>query len=186
MADRSAGVERVKPVAVVGLEARGCGSLVASPDPASGGGEDPMVAVVAEAEGDEPFQTRDVDVCMDVNYRDSRIKQYLKEGRALRVETVVNSPDVLGVKRRLHNLDELQAKARGGPTSDCSPCNKPVRTVPSRLRCSHGSRSPRSRRANESPRSGSGSPGVMALTAALCVLVHTPSSASPTEASAPR
>ncbi|HSS08994.1 MAG TPA: hypothetical protein VLL25_03860, partial [Acidimicrobiales bacterium] len=51
--------------------------------------------------------TRGVDVCLDVNYRDSRIKEYLKEGRALRIETVVNSPDDLGVKRRLRNLDEL-------------------------------------------------------------------------------
>ena len=40
------------------------------------------------------------------------MKQYLKDGRALRVETVVNSPDDLGVARRLHNLDELQARAR--------------------------------------------------------------------------
>jgi hypothetical protein len=38
--------------------------------------------------------------------------QYLKDGRALRIETVVNSPDDLGVARRLHNLDELQARAR--------------------------------------------------------------------------
>ncbi len=37
---------------------------------------------------------------MDVNYRDSRIKQYLKETRALRIETVVNSPDDLGVKTK--------------------------------------------------------------------------------------
>jgi hypothetical protein len=36
----------------------------------------------------------------------------LKEGRALRVETVTNSPDDLGVGRRLCHLDELQARAR--------------------------------------------------------------------------
>jgi hypothetical protein len=47
------------------------------------------------------IMTRGVDVCVDINYRDSRIKQYLKEGRALRIETVVNSPDDLGVKRAL-------------------------------------------------------------------------------------
>jgi len=56
--------------------------------------------------------TRGVDVTLDVNYRDSRIKEYLKEGRALRIETVVNSPDDLGCQRRLCNLDELQTKAR--------------------------------------------------------------------------
>ena len=42
----------------------------------------------------------------------SRIKQYLKDGRALRIETVINSPTDLGVARRLEHLDELQAKAR--------------------------------------------------------------------------
>ena len=36
--------------------------------------------------------THGVDVCLDVNYRDFRIEEYLKEGRALRIETVVNSP----------------------------------------------------------------------------------------------
>jgi hypothetical protein len=56
--------------------------------------------------------TRGVDVTVNVLYKHSRIKQYLKEGRALRVETVVNSPTDLGVNRRLRHLDELQAKAR--------------------------------------------------------------------------
>ena len=56
--------------------------------------------------------TRGVDVTVNVFYKHSRIKQYLKEGRALRIETVVNSPTDLGVKRRLEHLDELQAKAR--------------------------------------------------------------------------
>jgi hypothetical protein len=56
--------------------------------------------------------TRGVEVAVNVFYRHSRIKQYLKEGRALRVETVVNSPTDLGVQRRLRNLGELQAKAR--------------------------------------------------------------------------
>ena len=40
------------------------------------------------------------------------IKQYLKDGRALRIETVINSPDDLGCRRRLAHLDELQSKAR--------------------------------------------------------------------------
>jgi hypothetical protein len=51
-------------------------------------------------------------VTINAFWRHSRVKQYLKDGRALRVETVVNSPDDLGVARRLHNLDELQARAR--------------------------------------------------------------------------
>jgi hypothetical protein len=56
--------------------------------------------------------TRGVEVTVNVFYKHSRMKQYLKEGRALRVETVINSPDDLGVARRLAHLDELQAKAR--------------------------------------------------------------------------
>ena len=51
-------------------------------------------------------------VTINAFWRHSRVKQYLKDGRALRVETVVNSPDDLGVARRLHHLPELQARAR--------------------------------------------------------------------------
>jgi hypothetical protein len=56
--------------------------------------------------------TRGVDVTVNAYYKRSRIKQYLKDGRALRVETVVNDTTDLGVKRRLEHLDVLQAKAR--------------------------------------------------------------------------
>jgi hypothetical protein len=56
--------------------------------------------------------TRGVEVTVNCFYKHSRIKQYLKEGRALRIETVINSPTDLGVSRRLCHLDQLQAKAR--------------------------------------------------------------------------
>ena len=56
--------------------------------------------------------TRGTEVTINAFYKHSRIKQYLKNGRALRVETVVNAPGDLGCQRRLHNLDELQARAR--------------------------------------------------------------------------
>lgn len=56
--------------------------------------------------------TRGVDVTVNAFYKHSRVKQYLKEGRALRVETVVNDAADLGCRRRLEHLDELQAKAR--------------------------------------------------------------------------
>ena len=49
---------------------------------------------------------------MNAYYKHSRIKQYLKDGRALRIETVINTPDDLRYKRRLQHLDELQTKAR--------------------------------------------------------------------------
>jgi hypothetical protein len=56
--------------------------------------------------------TRDTDVTVNAFYKHSRVKQYLKNGRALRIETVVNSPDDLQCHRRLQHLDELQTKAR--------------------------------------------------------------------------
>ena len=43
-----------------------------------------------------PYQTRiftpGTDVNIDFRYKHSRVKQYLKEGRALRIETVINKP----------------------------------------------------------------------------------------------
>jgi hypothetical protein len=56
--------------------------------------------------------TRGVEVTVNAFYKHSRIKQYLKGGRALRIETVVNDPYDLGCQRRLHNLPELHTKAR--------------------------------------------------------------------------
>lgn len=56
--------------------------------------------------------TRGVDVTVNAYYKHSRIKQYLKDGRALRIETVINDTYDLGVQRRLHNLDQLQEHAR--------------------------------------------------------------------------
>lgn len=56
--------------------------------------------------------TRGTDVAVNIFYKHSRIKQYLKEGRAWRIETVINSPDDIDVKRRLQHLPELIAKCR--------------------------------------------------------------------------
>ncbi len=52
------------------------------------------------------------EVKMDFAYRHSRVKQYLKDGRALRIEAVINKPGDLGVLARLQHLPELVAKAR--------------------------------------------------------------------------
>jgi hypothetical protein len=56
--------------------------------------------------------TRGTEITVNAFYKHSRIKQYLKDGRALRIETVINAPGDLGCQRRLHNLNELQARAR--------------------------------------------------------------------------
>jgi len=59
------------------------------------------------------FQTRviteGVTPSLYVNYRQSRIKQYHKEGRALRTETTVNNPNDFGLPKRLSGLPALRA-----------------------------------------------------------------------------
>jgi hypothetical protein len=50
-------------------------------------------------------------VTINVFYKNSRVKQYLKDGVALRIETVINAPGDLGCNRMLHNLPTLQARA---------------------------------------------------------------------------
>jgi hypothetical protein len=56
--------------------------------------------------------TPGTEVKMDVTFKHSRIKQYLKEGRAYRIETVINKPADIGVLARLEHLPELIGKAR--------------------------------------------------------------------------
>ena len=62
------------------------------------------------------YQTRifstGTEVRIDFRYKHSRVKQYLKDGRALRIEAVINKPADLDVPARLHNLPELIDKAR--------------------------------------------------------------------------
>ncbi len=50
-------------------------------------------------------------VVLNAFYRHSRIKTYLKDGRALRIETVINDTYDIGVLRRLEHFTELTAKA---------------------------------------------------------------------------
>ena len=51
-------------------------------------------------------------VVVNAFYRHSRIKTYLKDGRALRVETVINDACDIGVLRRIEHFGELTATAR--------------------------------------------------------------------------
>jgi hypothetical protein len=127
--------------------------------------------------------TRGVDVIVNVFYKHSRIKECLKEGRALRIETVCNSPTDLGCKRRLHNLPELQAKARAA--------NRRLLTI---QRAGQGCAVstalfqrvalPRLRRANELEPCASGIRKRWPLSA-LCASLSTPWPASPIGACVP-
>src|SRR4051794_30905056 len=52
------------------------------------------------------------EVRIDFRYKHSRVKQYLKDRRALRIETVINKPADIDVRARLQHLPDLIAKAR--------------------------------------------------------------------------
>jgi hypothetical protein len=118
---------------------------------------------------DRPVIDRDnAGVVVNVFYKHSRIKQYLKDGRAMRIETVVNAPRDLGCNTRLPNLPELQAKARA--------CNHRILDAeragqgcvlasPAFERIAHPSVDTEGRR---TPALRFGDPRVMALAGALC------------------
>jgi hypothetical protein len=52
--------------------------------------------------------TEGVTPTLHVDYKSSRIKQYHKEGRALRTETTINNPRDFGIGKRLENLPALR------------------------------------------------------------------------------
>ena len=116
--------------------------------------------------------TRGVDTTVNFFYRHSRIKEYLKDGRALRIETVVNSPTDFGVLRRLEHLPELISKARDANDrllhaqhvgQGC------VLASPAFERVALSSVTAEGRRA---PALRFGDPRVMALVGALCLGLH--------------
>ena len=113
--------------------------------------------------------TRDTDVTVNAFFKNSRIKQYLKDSRALRVESVINSPTDLGCLRRLIHLDELQSKARDVNArlldtervgQGCVLASPAFERVAQSTLTEDGRRSPALR---------FGDPRVMALLGALCI-----------------
>jgi hypothetical protein len=52
--------------------------------------------------------TEGVTPSLHVDYKNTRIKQYHKEGRALRTETTINNTRDFGIGKRLHNLPALR------------------------------------------------------------------------------
>ena len=116
--------------------------------------------------------TVDTEVSMNAFFKHSRIKQYLKDGRALRVETVINSPDDLNCHRRLEHLNELQAKARAANARllDTERVGQGcVLASPAFERVALSSVTGDGRRA---PALRFGDPRVMALVGALCIALN--------------
>jgi hypothetical protein len=56
--------------------------------------------------------TEGTQVRMDIAYKHCRVKLYLKEGRALRIETVVNDPGDLDILKGLAHLPQVRHVAR--------------------------------------------------------------------------
>jgi predicted MarR family transcription regulator len=110
-------------------------------------------------------------VSLNAYFRHSRVKSYLKCGRAFRIETVVNDTADLGVARRLEHLPKILSKARdvnrrmvdafrvGQGCVLASPAFERV----ARPTICDGRRAPALR---------FGDPRVMALAGALCALIH--------------
>jgi hypothetical protein len=122
-----------------------------------------------------PHQTRvftpGTDVHIDFRFKHSRVKQYLKEGRALRIETVINKPADLAILARLEHLPELVAKARG--------VNDRLLSVERAGQgCAIGSalferiHQPYIREGQRTGALRFGDPRAMALTGALCAYIH--------------
>jgi hypothetical protein len=111
------------------------------------------------------------EVTLNAYFQHSRVKSYLKCGRAFRIETVVNNTADLGVARRLQHLPEIFVKARdvnrrmvdafrvGQGCVLASPAFERV----ARPTVEDGRRAPALR---------FGDPRVMALAGALCACLH--------------
>src|SRR5258707_12400466 len=107
-------------------------------------------------------------VVLNLFYKHSRIKQYLKDGRAMRIETVVNAPRDLGRNARLPNPEPLQSKARAANHRILEAERAGQGTVlasPPFERIAHPSADADGRR---TPALRFGHPRVMALAGALC------------------
>jgi hypothetical protein len=121
------------------------------------------------------FETRifgpGTEVKMDFRYKNSRVKQYLKDRRALRIETVINKPADIGVLARLEHLPELVDKARA--------VNRRLLMIERAGQdCAIGSslfERTHQPYTHEGQRTGAlrfGDPRAMALTGALCAQIH--------------
>jgi len=122
-----------------------------------------------------PYRTRvfgpGTEVKIDFTYKHSRVKQYLKEGKALRIETVINKPSDLDVLARLEHLPELVAKARQ--------VNRRLLMIERAGQgCAIGSalferiHQPYAREGQRTGALRFGDPRAMALAGALCCVVH--------------
>jgi hypothetical protein len=115
--------------------------------------------------------TSGTDVQLEFRYQHSRVKQYLKEGRALRIETVINKPRDVGIRSRLEHLPELVATGQA--------VNRRLLMIERAGQgCAIGSalferiHQPHIREGQRTGALRFGDPRAMALTGALCCFIH--------------
>jgi hypothetical protein len=109
---------------------------------------------------------------LHIEYKKSRVKQYFKEGRALRTETTINNPKDFGVNKGLSNLPYLRQIGQAinrrlldvqQVSHDCHLSQESVARVVYPTVTTDGQRAPGLR---------FGDPRTMALFAALTLFVH--------------
>jgi hypothetical protein len=117
--------------------------------------------------------TKGVEPVIQAHYKHSKVKQYFKEGRALRTETTVNDPYDFGVNRTLNATTWQQLTTIGADINDrllnaqLQACNcAPDPTVLERIV------SPSTEDGQPAPALRFGDPRVMALLACLCSFQH--------------
>jgi hypothetical protein len=117
--------------------------------------------------------TKGVEPVIQAHYKHSKVKQYFKEGRALRTETTVNDPYDFGVNRTLNAETWQQLRSIGDDTNDrlldaqLQACNcAPDPSTLTRLV------SPSIEDGQPAPALHFGDPRVMALLACLCSFQH--------------
>jgi hypothetical protein len=117
--------------------------------------------------------TAGVDPAIQVHYKHSKVKQYFKEGRALRTETTVNDTRDFGIGRLVtdHNWDALLAVARQtnerllAAQLDACQCAPDATTLQHIVL-------PSTHDGQPAPGLRFGDPRVMALLACLCTYTH--------------
>jgi hypothetical protein len=117
--------------------------------------------------------TKGVEPVIQAHYKHSKVKQYFKEGRALRTETTINDPYDFGVKRTLTAETFKQLRSIGDQTNNrlldaqLQACNcAPDPTVLQRIV------SPSIEDGQPAPALRFADPRVMALLACLCSFQH--------------
>jgi hypothetical protein len=112
---------------------------------------------------------------LSVEYKHSRVKQYFKEGCALRTETVINNPYDVGVRRSLPNLPYLRTIGRNvnrrlialeRTSHDCAISSRTFESVVLPT--------DREQDGQHAPGLRFGDPRVMAVLATLCWFLPTP------------